>query len=116
MSFWQIRRAVSVFGTLLVGGGKANGTITFGSLQDTEIGRVAANHLRTDDALTIGGTVGLEGLLSSSTRLTGTPLNTAGGSALTANGDLGIDGSVLYWRKGGSIFQVAAASIGTIAV
>ena len=116
MSFWQIRRAVSVWGTLLVGGAKSSGTITFGSLQDTEIGRVGTNHLRTDDALTIGGTASFEGAAVGAVSLSGNPLNTAGGSALTANGDMGIDGSVLYWRKGGSIFQVVIASIGTIAV
>ena len=116
MSYWQIRRALSVFGTLLVGGGKASGTILFGSLGDTELGRVAADHLRTDDALTIGGTASFEGAVVAAARFQGNPLATAGGSALAANNDFGIDGSLFYWRKGGSIFHVLADSVGSIAI
>lgn len=108
MSYWQVRRAVSIWGTLAVGGNHASGTILFGSAGDTELGRIGANHLRTGDSLTVGGTVGSSG------RVTGTPLATASGSALAGNNDLGIQGSIFYYRKGGTIYSLTPD--GTVAL
>lgn len=108
MSYWQIRKAVSIWGTLAVGGNHASGTILFGSAGDTELSRIGANHLRTGDAFTVGGTAGF------ASRVQASPLNTQGGSALTSNGDIGFDGSQLYYRTGGSIFNLTPD--GTIAV
>jgi hypothetical protein len=100
MAFKQFRNAFAIWGSVIVGAGNTAGTIVFGEDLDTGLTRSAANHLAT-----------LTG-----DRLEGDPLNTAGGSALTGNGDVGIDGSLLYWRTGGSIFHVTAASVGSIAV
>lgn len=98
MSYWQVRRAVSIWGTLLIGGNQPSGTIVFGSAGDVNMGRTAANEV------SMGG----------SDRFVGNPLNTGGGSALTSNGDFGFDGSQLYYRTGGTIYNLTPD--GTIAI
>ncbi len=96
MAYLQIRHALAIWGTLLVGAAQTNGTILFGQLMDTNLYRSAANILATDDAFQAN------------------PINSQGGSALTANGDLGYDGSTFYYRTGGTIYNLTPD--GTIAI
>lgn len=127
---WNIKHAVAIFGTLTVGGGHANGTIVFGSDGDLLFGRGAANRLDlgTGDTLRISTTGALQFgsdismsrnaandlRMAAGDRFVGNPLNSGGGSALTANGDVGFSGSTFYYRTGGSIFNLTPD--GTIAI
>ena len=114
MAYKQIRHAVAIWGTLLVGAGHTAGSILFGQLKDTNLYREAADHLKTDDAFSIGGSAGIVGDVVGNASVQGNPLNTQGGSALTANGQIGFDGSLLYGRTGGSIFSYTPS--GSIAI
>ncbi len=69
--------------------GHLNVAASAGELQistDTAIARDAANQLTTAD------------------RFRATPINTQGGSALSANGDFGLSGSTFYYRVSGTVY------------
>ena len=97
MSYRQLRHSISIWGTLRVGAENAYGTMTFGSGETTVLSQIGTDHLHTPDALTVQGTAGFEGILSAN------PIQTEGGSALTANGQIGFDGSTFYAKFAGTI-------------
>ena len=119
MSYLQIRRSLAIWGTIAIGS-SGDVLISRGAANRLDLASGDSFRIATDGSLQFGSDSAIIRNAASDIgtatgdRFRGNPINSQGGSALSANGDVGFDGSTLYYRTGGTAYNLTPD--GTIAI